>query len=952
MANKNTPLRVIDMATAQNGSEGGVPVASTPLTTLAPRIDLIPGPTGLTISGQTTYRSTAAPQIAVRINWYPAPVYRFDYFIVEYDTNSSFTAPERVQTFQQNVTLVLKPSTTYYVRVSAAYEQVMSQWSSTLTVATITDLTVPTAPGSLTLDWYRGDLYIVSPITNTDLVKDIRIQIWNAANTVQLDEVYSAAPYLFTAEENRRVNSGIPTPTVVVKVHSRGWNNVISASGIQQSTTSPAPGTITGLTTNWASDTGTESADCIVTWGTDPQSSAYVVQFNNDAAQVFNVLDGRYTYTWNQNAKAFPPSGMYTMPVRVWGVNKLAQSGVAATVTHTNAAPTATGATLVAFSGFSQIIGQLTHAQINDVLQYRYSLVPASGTAVVYTSDSREVTLPIPSAGLWTLRANIIDRFGRASSNIDSSQFFSDTLTISGLRSAAVYRDRQGTNPNILNGLKDNILTTSIVAHNNTTAGSRWTEFSRPFVERYRSTTLTTSGAMRFFLVAFNGENITKYYGAPLTGTYGNTLTEYASLALAQTNYVTHSGAITRYDLPDIMEARTITMYHWTAAGSYGLAEFYPRRLVQSDDLEAESIKSINIAAGNVTADKIFVLNLAAINIATGNLTISGVLTIASGTGSGLYQGTGTFTSPTTGLKIWRDTGGIGRLTTYSGAIVQVDVATDGSLLAGAGNVILNKNGVQILSQSTTNAGTNAVSWFQTDPSNDVSTMYSYRSGGQNAFYIESAANVASNQGGFVSILGIGASRTSFLSLKGNNVSGNDTTAESTLYSYRINLWGPASSSIYADVAYMSVGAAPNVAVRFFVKSANTSASEYAINAQNSAGTNLLYLRNDAGQNASVVAWTITSDRKTKKNIKPLGKGLETILALKPKEYNRKLAPDVLNFGLVAQDVEKIIPEIVDTLDDGTKGIRYSELTPIIIKAIQDLSAEVKELRQNINAKA
>ena len=68
------------------------------------------------------------------------------------------------------------------------------------------------------------------------------------------------------------------------------------------------------------------------------------------------------------------------------------------------------------------------------------------------------------------------------------------------------------------------------------------------------------------------------------------------------------------------------------------------------------------------------------------------------GSAGGIYQGTGTFATPTTGLKIWNDTG-IGRLATYNGGVAQVYFDTSGKLNAGAGNVLLDAAGMTLLSQ-------------------------------------------------------------------------------------------------------------------------------------------------------------------------------------------------------------------------------------------------------------
>jgi len=70
---------------------------------------------------------------------------------------------------------------------------------------------------------------------------------------------------------------------------------------------------------------------------------------------------------------------------------------------------------------------------------------------------------------------------------------------------------------------------------------------------------------------------------------------------------------------------------------------------------------------------------------------IQGVLTI--GVDGGIYQGTGTFASPTTGLKIWNSSG-IGRFASYSSGVVQAYVDTDGKLKWAGGNAYMSADGI------------------------------------------------------------------------------------------------------------------------------------------------------------------------------------------------------------------------------------------------------------------
>lgn len=224
-----------------------------------------------------------------------------------------------------------------------------------------------------------------------------------------------------------------------------------------------------------------------------------------------------------------------------------------------------------------------------------------------------------------------------------------------------------------------------------------WTQDEWPLLNRFRPITLaidTLNTVQGYIAVASSidssGNLVSPvYYSGPIGSASGG----YLALTLASSQANAQAMAVNlpldgRWDLPSIVECRFIRLYHRSIDGSsYIVREFYPRRLVQTDDIEAESIQAINIAAGTITADKITVLNLAALSEFVGQLSID--------TTGWIYQGTGTGSAPTTGLKIF-NSGGIGKLSTYNAGVEQVTLDTDGSLKAGAGKVLLSANGIEI----------------------------------------------------------------------------------------------------------------------------------------------------------------------------------------------------------------------------------------------------------------
>jgi len=76
-----------------------------------------------------------------------------------------------------------------------------------------------------------------------------------------------------------------------------------------------------------------------------------------------------------------------------------------------------------------------------------------------------------------------------------------------------------------------------------------------------------------------------------------------------------------------------------------------------------------------------------------GTASIAGVLNL--GSSGGIFQGTGTFGSPTTGLKIY-NSGGIGLLETWRDGTKQVYLDTNGALVAGGGKIALNSAGLRM----------------------------------------------------------------------------------------------------------------------------------------------------------------------------------------------------------------------------------------------------------------
>lgn len=88
---------------------------------------------------------------------------------------------------------------------------------------------------------------------------------------------------------------------------------------------------------------------------------------------------------------------------------------------------------------------------------------------------------------------------------------------------------------------------------------------------------------------------------------------------------------------------------------------------------------------------------------------------------------------------------------------------------------------------------------------------------------------------------------------------------------------------------------------------------------------------------------TAFSDERLKDNIETLDGGLSKILSMRGVTYTRDGKDNV---GVIAQEVENVIPQIVKTADDemGTKSVDYSRITAVLIEAVKELTKRVEEL--------
>ena len=107
-----------------------------------------------------------------------------------------------------------------------------------------------------------------------------------------------------------------------------------------------------------------------------------------------------------------------------------------------------------------------------------------------------------------------------------------------------------------------------------------------------------------------------------------------------------------------------------------------------------------------------------------------------------------------------------------------------------------------------------------------------------------------------------------------------------------------------------------------------------------------------SGSNTTSVSYNTSSDYRMKKNIKPLENGLKRLCELKPVKFDWK-ENDSSTEGFIAHEVQEVFPDAISGQKDGElmQGMDYGRITPLLVKAIQELTAKVEMLEKNCNCK-
>jgi hypothetical protein len=174
---------------------------------------------------------------------------------------------------------------------------------------------------------------------------------------------------------------------------------------------------------------------------------------------------------------------------------------------------------------------------------------------------------------------------------------------------------------------------------------------------------------------------------------------------------------------------------------------------------------------------------------------------------------------------------------------------------------------------------------------------------------------------------GVSFNGSANINLPGVNTGGNQDTS------------GTSAISTAATVTTSSAASA------FKVPFANTTASttgNYGL-LQDSTAT---FTYNPSTNVLEAGTFNTTSDISLKENICTFENAMDVVAGLRGVRFTWK-KNGIKTVGLIAQEVEKVLPELIGTnADTGLKSVSYANMVAVLIEAVKELKAEIEELKK------
>ena len=189
----------------------------------------------------------------------------------------------------------------------------------------------------------------------------------------------------------------------------------------------------------------------------------------------------------------------------------------------------------------------------------------------------------------------------------------------------------------------------------------------------------------------------------------------------------------------------------------------------------------------------------------------------------------------------------------------------------------------------------------------------------------------------------------------GDGQQGTATPIQGTQFLPKVRLNGLGFQTYAGANQHVTFGADNKVVGDMYVRKTSTATrgnmfvqGSVAIGGLAIDADNELFVDGNIAATGNITAF-FTSDERLKNNVVRIENGLSIINQLRPIEFEwDEKSPfyhdKFRDYGLLAQEVEKVLPNIVGEMKDGYKGIKYEKIIPFLIDSIQQLTKRVEEL--------
>jgi uncharacterized protein YidB (DUF937 family) len=93
---------------------------------------------------------------------------------------------------------------------------------------------------------------------------------------------------------------------------------------------------------------------------------------------------------------------------------------------------------------------------------------------------------------------------------------------------------------------------------------------------------------------------------------------------------------------------------------------------------------------------------------------------------------------------------------------------------------------------------------------------------------------------------------------------------------------------------------------------------------------------------------TAFSDARVKENVETLPNALESVKQMRGVTYN-KIGEEKQSVGVIAQELEEVVPQLVHTDEEGMKSVAYGNITAVLIEALKEQQAQIEELKSRLD---